>query len=267
MTSNGQSFRTSATFVETNGASAAWLLTIPLLLTVATGVGLWLRHTRGSGAATTLAWSSVALLVVFSRARRRVGRRADPAGGAATRRCRRADVVRARGRRPAQLCAPESSVKLEDASRAGTQDTTREGAEEALRAGGGATLSEKPLPRGDRCGRRGRRDPHRREHHRRPRWPRQHDEPSERRDRCAVARHPSARNHPSLAGRAGPARRVRRSPARLLRAWARDVFPTLVRATCGPARCSSAPWLAFVGTTRGWACAAHSPSPAERSGT
>ena len=66
MTSNGQSFRDERDVCRDERRLGRVAAAIPLLLTMATGVGLWLRHTRGSGAATTLAWYRRRVLLAFS---------------------------------------------------------------------------------------------------------------------------------------------------------------------------------------------------------
>jgi hypothetical protein len=57
---------TTATLVGVNGLHAAWLLAVPLVLTVAAGLGLHLRCSRGSSAGSAAAWLAVCVLAAFT---------------------------------------------------------------------------------------------------------------------------------------------------------------------------------------------------------
>jgi hypothetical protein len=64
--SEGGVSHTTATLVGVNGLRAAWLLAVPLVLTVAAGLGLHLRCSRGSSAGSAAAWLAVCVLAAFT---------------------------------------------------------------------------------------------------------------------------------------------------------------------------------------------------------
>src|SRR5207253_10313676 len=57
---------TSGTLVGGNGPLAAWLLAVPVVLTIPAGIGLHLRCSRGSSAGTAAGWVAVAMLGAFT---------------------------------------------------------------------------------------------------------------------------------------------------------------------------------------------------------
>jgi hypothetical protein len=64
--SSGAVMHTSATLIGVNGLDAALLLALPLGLTVAAGIGLHLRCSRGSPAGGAGAWLAVGVLAVLA---------------------------------------------------------------------------------------------------------------------------------------------------------------------------------------------------------